>query len=246
MNEENPVESSLTSMYYLQQELSNQQLYINAADITIDSLKSTKTWSNMTYPISIRASYYLILNYNFDFYTNIIRKDENIETYSIRLKEIVDFVSEKTNSKKVNIIAHSMGGLVARKYIQLFGEEKIENLIMIGTPNHGVEGKVNDFCSTLGAKRECEDMSKNSIFLKILNSYIPKNKTQFSLIYGVGCNTNNKEGDGIVTKDSAKLEYATNYEINSSCKSLGELHSDLLNPKKNPKVIEIIKNILIN
>lgn len=52
--------------------------------------------------------------------------------------------------QKITIIAHSMGGLVARDFIEnLEGYRKINRLIMIGTPNHGavsafpalVEGK---------------------------------------------------------------------------------------------------------
>jgi pimeloyl-ACP methyl ester carboxylesterase len=40
--------------------------------------------------------------------------------------------------KKLNIIAHSFGGLVARAYIeQLSGQDSIQRLIMLGTPNHG-------------------------------------------------------------------------------------------------------------
>lgn len=39
---------------------------------------------------------------------------------------------------KVNLIAHSMGGLVARYYIQMLGgEDNVNKLIMLGTPNQG-------------------------------------------------------------------------------------------------------------
>ena len=46
------------------------------------------------------------------------------------------------NDFSVNIIAHSMGGLIARSYIEEADEaghnaEKVDHLIMLGTPNHG-------------------------------------------------------------------------------------------------------------
>ena len=42
---------------------------------------------------------------------------------------------------RVDIVAHSMGGLISRYYIEVMGgEEKVRKLIMIGTPNEGAAG----------------------------------------------------------------------------------------------------------
>jgi triacylglycerol lipase len=39
---------------------------------------------------------------------------------------------------KVDIVAHSAGGLVARHYVQrLGGASKVEHLVLLGTPHHG-------------------------------------------------------------------------------------------------------------
>ncbi|MCA9200209.1 MAG: CHAT domain-containing protein, partial [Planctomycetales bacterium] len=44
----------------------------------------------------------------------------------------------KTEKKPVNIVAHSMGGLVARSAMfQANGQPKIKRLVMLGTPNYG-------------------------------------------------------------------------------------------------------------
>jgi pimeloyl-ACP methyl ester carboxylesterase len=41
-------------------------------------------------------------------------------------------------NRKINVIAHSMGGLVSREYIQTsMGDPKINKLMMLGTPNNG-------------------------------------------------------------------------------------------------------------
>lgn len=53
-----------------------------------------------------------------------------------RIKEIVD----RTNCKKVNIIAHSKGGLDSRYAISNLGMDKyVATLTMINTPNHGCQ-----------------------------------------------------------------------------------------------------------
>lgn len=39
---------------------------------------------------------------------------------------------------KVDIVAHSAGGLVSRYYVQrLGGNQRVENLVLLGTPHHG-------------------------------------------------------------------------------------------------------------
>lgn len=50
----------------------------------------------------------------------------------------------------VNIVAHSQGGLVARWYIA-HSQDKVANLIMIGTPNHGTEAAYVDLSSCAGS-----------------------------------------------------------------------------------------------
>ena len=56
------------------------------------------------------------------------------------LKDIVNGILSTTHSDKVNIIAHSKGGLDARWYVADKAAnpiDKVANLIMIGTPNSG-------------------------------------------------------------------------------------------------------------
>ena len=46
-------------------------------------------------------------------------------------------LSEKTNTSSVIIVAHSMGGLVARAYIRAHGSARLARVITLGTPHHG-------------------------------------------------------------------------------------------------------------
>jgi hypothetical protein len=53
------------------------------------------------------------------------------------LKNKIAEVLTSTGADKVNIIAHSMGGLVAKTYMQMYGQDKIDTFIDIGTPHYG-------------------------------------------------------------------------------------------------------------
>lgn len=79
--------------------------------------------------------WYHTREYNYkDTYFDLTR-----ESFAERLQEAVDNVLAVTNSKKVILVAHSMGGLVARAYIKwLGGEKKVYKLLTVGSPNHGI------------------------------------------------------------------------------------------------------------
>ncbi|MFH1822309.1 MAG: hypothetical protein ABH830_01260, partial [Patescibacteria group bacterium] len=53
------------------------------------------------------------------------------------LKDKVEKVKQLTGAAKVNIIAHSMGGLVAKNYIKHYGSGSVDKFIDIGTPHLG-------------------------------------------------------------------------------------------------------------
>ncbi|MBI5729221.1 MAG: hypothetical protein HY983_03230, partial [Candidatus Magasanikbacteria bacterium] len=56
---------------------------------------------------------------------------------SQRLKEKIDAVTAQTGSQKVDLVAHSMGGLVAKQYVLDNGGSKVNKLIFVGTPHLG-------------------------------------------------------------------------------------------------------------
>jgi triacylglycerol esterase/lipase EstA (alpha/beta hydrolase family) len=54
------------------------------------------------------------------------------------LSQFVERVREKEHGARVDIVAHSLGGVVARYYIErLGGEAAVERVITIGSPHHG-------------------------------------------------------------------------------------------------------------
>ncbi len=115
------------------------------------------------------------------------------------IAEEVEKVKEKHGDKKVDIIAHSMGGLDARWYIEkLDGSEYVDKLITLGTPHHGTYLAYLGFFTPGG-----RDMIPGSEFLEELN--------KDSLAEGVDYTSVWSKGDyAIIPKEKAKLEGAKN------------------------------------
>src|SRR4029450_1741660 len=49
----------------------------------------------------------------------------------------IDAILAATGARKVALVGHSMGGLVARAYLRRHGVAKVHCLVTIGTPHHG-------------------------------------------------------------------------------------------------------------
>jgi pimeloyl-ACP methyl ester carboxylesterase len=85
---------------------------------------------------------------------------DNRVSYAIQFQRVVENILRVTGAPKVNIVAYSMGGLVARTYIKfLDGESKIHKLLMYGTPNHGTASSdsVFGFCKGGGFQDWMDD-----------------------------------------------------------------------------------------
>jgi len=79
----------------------------------------------------------------------------SVADHTMELTGIVNGILQNTGSQKVNIVAHSKGGLDARWYIAHGGADKVANLIMIGTPNSGSPAAVWDLTGcTLGSDKD--------------------------------------------------------------------------------------------
>jgi pimeloyl-ACP methyl ester carboxylesterase len=89
---------------------------------------SAKQWGKFDIPG--HPSFYISFNKRFDNPSNQVRE----------LKEYINKVLQQTGQGKVILVCHSMGGLVARKYLAENRDHKVDKLIMLSAPNNGTIG----------------------------------------------------------------------------------------------------------
>lgn len=96
----------------------------------------------------------------------------NLSTYRKGIVELSEEISQRVNiilnttkTPKVDIIAHSLGGIIARYYIQfLGGAEKIRHCVTLGTPHRGT------LLSAIGVGKSIKDLRYQRGIIKKLNS----------------------------------------------------------------------------
>ncbi|MDP2909393.1 MAG: alpha/beta fold hydrolase [Nanoarchaeota archaeon] len=225
------------------QKMLEEDGYLNAGTVTLYTPQagSQGLWGLSGTPVVVRSSYYFdVFQETPENYVVVQTKSESIDTYAIRLKELVDIVKYRTGKPKVNIVAFSMGGLVARRYLQVFGSQDVNKVILIGTPNSGIVGEVAKVCPLIGAELECRDLTEGSLFLNKLNRG-QKPEIPVYTIVGTGCEMDGGIGDGIVLEDHSTIPWAENYIIQGVCSGkLNPLHLDLLKPDAYPEVHQLI------
>ena len=60
-----------------------------------------------------------------------------IDGYAPLVQRAVEQLCERTGAPKLVIVAHSMGGLVARAWMRRHGAARVARLVTLGTPHHG-------------------------------------------------------------------------------------------------------------
>ncbi len=73
----------------------------------------------------------------YEVYTPVVNPINSIEVRSRQLAPQLDAIFAKTGAEKINIIAHSMGGMDARYLIANGYGSRVASLTTIGTPHHG-------------------------------------------------------------------------------------------------------------
>ena len=64
----------------------------------------------------------------------------NIPRAAVRLGEAIEKLSAATGYERIHVIGHSLGGLIARFYVQrLAGDRHVHTLLTLGTPHHGTQ-----------------------------------------------------------------------------------------------------------
>ncbi|MGF6115734.1 pimeloyl-ACP methyl ester carboxylesterase [Janthinobacterium lividum] len=61
----------------------------------------------------------------------------DIEEFVPQVEQAIEALRARTGSDRVILVAHSMGGLVARAWLRRHGARRVARIITIGTPHHG-------------------------------------------------------------------------------------------------------------
>lgn len=241
-NEKISAELSMDSFEEMAKELEKEGKYIDAGyfyEMQYDET-SKNYLGGINNSVVVEATYYINTNVTEEGSFILDSKWESIETYSSRLNEIVKNVKYLTGKDKVIIVAHSMGCLVTRKYIQSYGEDSVDKIILIGGPNHGIDGFILNSCPVFGADIECNEMNKENSFMIKLNEAPLPTIPVYNLI-GLGCPIEGVEGDGIVKAQSAYLEGVENIYVSGTCSGVDFFHVNMIQPSRHPEIYEIIK-----
>lgn len=134
----------------------------------------------------------------------------DVETLTEKVALKVDSLRHTYNCEKVHLIGHSMGGVIARNFVQIRGgADKVEQCIIIGAPNKG--SKLSPFA----IMKLSEAIMPGSEFLANLNSKTLPKKVNLTNIYS-------RHDNLVIPHDSATLDKGTNIEL------IGKGHNVLL------------------
>ncbi len=158
-------------------------------------------------------------------------KTNTIFENSQQLGKYIRYAQEDRNAWHVDIVAHSMGGLISRHYIHHFmppvqdGRPQVAHLVMLGTPNMGspCADVMNTVFETLGKNVEAVRQLRQDVAAEF-NSVVTNRKgVKYSVLAGdplpVMCK-NYVWNDGVVPVQSAKWQI----KDNATSKSI---HTDL-------------------
>lgn len=78
-----------------------------------------------------------VFPYDWRLDINQIVDGENTNPLIVSLKGKIEEIKSQTGAVKVDIVAHSLGGLVAKRYIQKYGSDNVNKFVDIATPHFG-------------------------------------------------------------------------------------------------------------
>jgi pimeloyl-ACP methyl ester carboxylesterase len=139
------------------------------------------------------------------------------------LKVVIDAIKKFTGAPSVILVAHSLGGLAARSYIQGTGRDRngaaiaygrdVAALINISTPNQGsvlanLSGKPGSEACVIADTANLRDLQPTSPFLGALNQQAWPAST---LVHSIISNNVGTESDDVVTITSQDLTAIPRY-----------------------------------
>jgi|SRR5208337_1176696 len=90
-----------------------------------------------------------------------------IDRFAEQLHRHIEACLPHTGSAKLRLVTHSMGGLVARAYLQRYGAARVNKLITLACPHHGTR------IARLGCGQNAREMEPGSAWLAALGEHAP-------------------------------------------------------------------------
>lgn len=101
------------------------------------------------------------------YVNNRIRElvEGNLRNYAIRLRQLIQYIIIFSNTQKINLVGHSMGGILARYYMCMGEQEwnSVHKILCLGSPHEGIPIPHPTFMP------QVEDLKKGSHFLMKMN-----------------------------------------------------------------------------
>lgn len=86
----------------------------------------------------------------------------SIDRYAAQIEQAVQALMARTGASRVALVCHSMGGLAARAWLRAHGDERVQQVITLGTPHRGT------LLARFGHGRNVRQMRRDSDWLRAL------------------------------------------------------------------------------
>ena len=106
----------------------------------------------------------------------------DIEDVVPQVEQAVAELCARTGSKRVIIVAHSMGGLVARAWLRRHGAQRVARIITLGTPHHGT-ALANLAAGTNARQMSRIDAAPSGWLAQLAASETPETRALITSIY---------------------------------------------------------------
>lgn len=163
---------------------------------------------------------YDIIEINFD---GLARTTDSPRKYAelveVKVEEMYDALEEEYEGAEIVVVGHSMGGMVARYFVEKLGyEEQVDRLITFGSPHQGTRVAMPFALPILGTEG-ARDLSPGSQFLETLNREGLSEEVDYAAVYTLN--------DPLISpKRNAMLpelnEGDTNIQVGRSLKEIGQ------------------------
>jgi triacylglycerol esterase/lipase EstA (alpha/beta hydrolase family) len=124
----------------------------------------------------------------------------DIDHYTEQIAAAVQRLLAATGQDRLVIVAHSMGGLASRAYLQAHGDAAVAKLITLGTPHHGTA------LASFGIGANARQMRRGAQWLAALDKGDAGRRERITSIWSHHDNI-------IAPQDSCRLEGARNIEL---------------------------------